>query len=91
MIDNIYCIYDRLSNRYGSVFSSPSHATASRQYKAMFAGSNFNENDYELCHVGNIEISTGKTHTQDCVRVDVADFTTSNVVLDTEKELEKKA
>lgn len=92
MVDNVYCIYDRLSNRYGSVFSSPSHATASRQFKSMFQGSQgVKESDYDLCHCGNLDISTGALHNVPTSRVNVSEYDSGNIVTDTEKELEKQA
>lgn len=74
MTDNIYCVYDRLSIRYGSVFSSPTDATASRQFVSMFNQTPEVINDYELCAIGRLDIATGKMTSLDLVRIDYMEY-----------------
>lgn len=95
MKDSVYCIYDRLSNRYGSVFSSPTDATASRQFLQMFKGADgkisSTFNDYDLCFVGTLSIETGELTSTTIARVIVQDYIQEIIPIATiEKALEKK-
>lgn len=90
MKDNIYCIYDRLSLRYGSVFSSPSDATASRQFYAMFQQSGQPIDDYELCACGTVEIATGIMSFKGTERVPYQDYIHKPIIKAEEKALENK-
>lgn len=58
MHDTIYIIYDRLSCRYGNVFSSASDATAERQFKSLFKDGK-GMSDFDLCKVANFDLTTG--------------------------------
>lgn len=88
MKDNIYCIYDRLSGRYGSVFSSPTHATASIQFSNLFKQSPDDKKNFDLCCIAQIAISTGETTTQALQRIDTTPEPSTTPIHDIEKSLE---
>lgn len=62
MHDTIYIIFDRLSGRYGNVFSSASDATAERQFKSLFKDGK-GMSDFDLCKVASFDLTTGVVDT----------------------------
>lgn len=59
MKDKIYLIFDRLSNRYGSVFNSATDATASRAFAHQIQQTKLQISDFDLCAVGELDLATG--------------------------------
>lgn len=71
MSDFVYVIYNRLSRRYGSVFSSATNATAIRYFLEYLKRFEDNPDDYELCSFGRFDIETGNLINLPLVRVDM--------------------
>lgn len=70
MTNNIYALYNRLSLRYGDVYSFPSDGYAANQLRrAMVNDKQDLTTEYELCNVGSIDIDSGTIYPHDPVRV----------------------
>lgn len=70
MKNNLYVIYDTLSQRYGQVFSSPTDATAIRYFNGYCASVNgYQQGDSELCRCGTIGVADGVVVGSSPVRV----------------------
>lgn len=71
MKDNVYCLYDRLSNRYVNVFSSATDATAKLQFEQLFKQSPEMQAHYDLCRIGSFSIESGELTTTKLLRIDI--------------------
>lgn len=88
MKDKVYCLYDRLSNRYGSVFSSPTDATAIRSAQIQFKQMNIKADEFDLCCVGEIDLTSGvMTSFEQVVRIDVPVAESSVPIANIEKQM----
>lgn len=88
MKDLIFCVYDRLSGRYGNVFSSPTRATAEQQFKNLFQKQPEAQKDFDLCVFGSFEIGTGQGSFHPLERVEISlDSVKSEIPIN---EIEKK-
>lgn len=56
MKDYIYCLYNKLANRYEGIMSFPSDSMALHR---LGTSPNMDKKVYDLCRIGSIEIETG--------------------------------
>lgn len=56
MKDYIYCLYNKLANRYEGIMSFPSDSMALHR---LGKNPNLDKDEYDLCRIGCIDISTG--------------------------------
>ena len=56
MKDYIYCLYNKLANRYEGIMSFPSDSMALHR---LGKSPQMDKEVYELCRIGSIEIETG--------------------------------
>ncbi|QCS36540.1 hypothetical protein [Capybara microvirus Cap3_SP_446] len=59
MVNNLYTIYDTLSQRYGSVVAFASDGMALFSIAQSYQASGEVLDRYELCRVGTVDIETG--------------------------------
>lgn len=59
MENQIYVIYNKVSQRYGSTHVFANHETANRLLPNFIVEKFHTLADYELCHVGSIDIESG--------------------------------
>lgn len=59
MKNNLYCLYNNKSTRYGDVWASASDAWAEKQTHKMLTSQGNDLEDLELCRVGSIDIENG--------------------------------
>lgn len=65
MENGIFCLYDRLANRYTDLFVSPNRITALVRLREAKVNSEY----FDLLHVGSLAVETGKLTVIDPVRV----------------------
>lgn len=65
MKNNVYTLYNRLSNRYGQIFSFPSDGFA----LARLVESGIRTDEEELCRIGTVSIETGVVEPCEPVRI----------------------
>lgn len=59
MKNNIYCLYNTLSKRYGDVFAYPSDGMAEKRTRQYIASTQQDLNEFELCRIGSIDLESG--------------------------------
>lgn len=69
MKDNIYCLYNKLSNRHGDCMSFPTHAFAQRSVSERLLAAKADLGEFELVYCGTIDIASGIVDTCDPVRL----------------------
>lgn len=69
MVNQIYVIYNKLSNRYGNVFSFETDAICRSRLGSKEA--KFNHDELEVCKVGTIDISTGVVESLPPERIEI--------------------
>lgn len=72
MNNNVYTLFNKLSNRYGDVVSFPSDGYAVAR---VMENPNFKShaNEFELCRIGSVSIETGVITPCDVVRIALPD------------------
>lgn len=61
MHNEIFVLYNRLAMRYTDVFTSPNRVTAAMRLR----DSGLNGDEFELCHLGSIDVATGSVRLLD--------------------------
>lgn len=74
MTNNIYTLYNKHSQRYGSVMNFPNDDFAINEMSKGLNG--INDEEYELCRIGSIDIESGVVNSESPVRIN---FTTKKM------------
>lgn len=69
MENQLYVIYDKVSQRYGQTYVFANNETANRILPNCIVEKFHTLSDYELCHVGSIDVESGVLTTVPPVRV----------------------
>lgn len=69
MINNVYCLYNVLADRYGDIFAFPSDGYALKRIMENIARAGYELSEYQLVRNGSIDISTGVITASTPVRV----------------------
>lgn len=67
MKDEVYVIYNKLSNRYESVFSFPTDAVCIHHMQQ----GKYKRDEYDICKIGSINITDGTLSPINPVRLDI--------------------
>lgn len=65
MKNQIYLLHNRLTSRFGSVFSFPTDAYATKVMQQQLLENHLSLDEYTLYNVGSYDISTGFVDTSD--------------------------
>lgn len=69
MVNQLFVVYDKVSQRYGSVHVFATEEQANRYLPPAIVEKYHTLGDYELCHVGSIDPETGVIETFPAKRV----------------------
>lgn len=70
MENNVYVLYNKLSQRYGDVVAYPTDAFALARLQQTLRGQ---LSEYELCKIGSISVETGTIKPQPPLRINWMD------------------
>lgn len=68
MKNNLYCLFNTLSNRYGDVIAYPSDSFALARVQPVIEQQN-QLTEIELCRIGSIDIESGTIEPQNVIRI----------------------
>lgn len=63
MENQLYVIYDTVAQRYMQVYAFASECQANRSLPLALVDKFHSLKDYELCHIGSIDVETGTVKT----------------------------
>ena len=63
MENQLYVVYDSVAQRYMQVYAFASEAQANRSLPLALVDKFHSLSDYELCHIGSIDVETGVVKT----------------------------
>ena len=69
MKNNLYCVYNELSARYGDVVAYPTDGFALARLSDAFTQQRVNFKEVTVCRVGNIDVETGVVCSESPVRL----------------------
>lgn len=69
MENQLYVIYNKVSQRYGQTYVFANHETANRILPNCIVEKFHTLSDYELCHVGSINVESGVINAFPPVRI----------------------